>query len=100
MNNRFVSKFEELLAANIVGEVRNLLVTDNNAEFLKSENSIQKQSSARFCTNCGKPLEKGDVFCDECGNKIEQEENSPKDIKALSIDIIVELTKQSITLKN
>ncbi len=48
----------------------------NNAEFLKSENSIQKQSSVRFCTNCGKPLEEGDVFCDECGNKIEQEENS------------------------
>ena len=48
----------------------------NNAGFLKSENPIQKQSSVRFCTNCGKPLEKGDVFCDECGNKIEQEENS------------------------
>lgn len=35
MKNRFVAVFEETLAANRGGEVRNLLITDDNAEFLE-----------------------------------------------------------------
>ena len=34
MNKRFEKDFEDILAANKSGEVRNLLITDNNADFL------------------------------------------------------------------
>ncbi len=48
-----------------------------------SEKSIQKKDITspgkngytRYCTNCGAPLEEGDLFCSECGNKIELEED-------------------------
>ena len=34
MKDRFVAAFDEILAANMSGEVRNLLITDDSAEFL------------------------------------------------------------------
>lgn len=48
----------------------------------KAEESAQKKeraatdarACARFCTGCGSPLEPGDLFCPECGGKVEQEE--------------------------
>lgn len=34
MKERLITTFEEILAANQSGEVRNLLITDDSAEFL------------------------------------------------------------------
>ena len=30
----------------------------------------KKQSQAKFCTNCGEPIEKGDRFCRGCGSEL------------------------------
>ena len=47
------------------------------------------QPYAKFCTNCGHQLEADDLFCDECGTKIEQVES-----------VIIEETKEIITHGN
>ena len=48
---------------------------NNSKEITKKEIfSLPKSIGAtHFCTCCGSPLEKGDVFCSECGIKIEDE---------------------------
>lgn len=44
---------------------------------LKNTNtSFGEQIHGRFCTNCNSPLEDDDLFCSECGCKIEQEESA------------------------
>ena len=65
MNNRLVSKFEELLAANIVGEVRNLLVTDNNAEFLNEVSHELRDWSVKTNVNLIEIDEKDDSWLRE-----------------------------------
>lgn len=43
----------------------------------KSTNtSFDGQIHGRFCANCNSPLEDDDLFCSECGCKIEQEESA------------------------
>ncbi|MBQ6780844.1 MAG: zinc ribbon domain-containing protein [Treponema sp.] len=58
--------------------------TSQSAQTPQSENAMQKEEAAstngqkitRFCTNCGSPLEADDLFCSECGCKIELEEEA------------------------
>ena len=49
---------------------------NNSKEITKKEIfSLPKSiGSTHFCTCCGSLLEKGDVFCSECGIKIEDED--------------------------
>jgi hypothetical protein len=31
---------------------------------------IKKRSRAKFCRNCGEPIDEGDRFCRECGSEL------------------------------
>lgn len=53
------------------------------AEFLKAKSKSKEQEdnevielSEIFCTNCGAKLPEGSFFCDECGTKVESEEET------------------------
>jgi hypothetical protein len=35
-----------------------------------SDTEVEKQSWAKFCRNCGEPLDEGDNFCGECGRDL------------------------------
>lgn len=35
-----------------------------------ADSGIKKQSRARFCRNCGEPIDEGDRFCAGCGSKL------------------------------
>ncbi|MBQ0051641.1 MAG: zinc ribbon domain-containing protein [Treponema sp.] len=64
------------------------------SDFLKTEElsedlqkSDSKSSVVRFCTNCGSRLEEGDLFCVECGAKVEAEyeaENASEEFASLN----------------
>lgn len=47
-----------------------------NQDFLKK----LKKTHNKFCINCGTVLNEGDIFCTECGKKIEEEINEPEEI--------------------
>lgn len=58
-------------------------LNSSDNQFCKAKKNSQKkdlissklQPYAKFCTNCGHQLEADDLFCDECGTKIEQVES-------------------------
>ena len=66
-------------------------LNSSDNQFCKAKKNSQKkdlissklQPYAKFCTNCGHQLEADDLFCDECGTKIEQVES-----------VIIEETKE------
>lgn len=72
-------------------------LNSSDNQFCKAKKNSQKkdlissklQPYAKFCTNCGHQLEADDLFCDECGTKIEQVES-----------VIIEETKEKNIEKN
>ena len=72
-------------------------LNSSDNQFCKAKENSQKkdlissklQLYAKFCTNCGHQLEADDLFCDECGTKIEQVES-----------VIIEETKEKNIEKN
>jgi hypothetical protein len=35
-----------------------------------ADSGIKKNSRARFCRNCGEPVDEGDRFCSGCGSEL------------------------------
>ena len=72
-------------------------LNSSDNQFCKAKKNSQKkdlissklQPYVKFCTNCGHQLEADDLFCDECGTKIEQVES-----------VIIEETKEKNIEKN
>ena len=72
-------------------------LNSSDNQFCKGKKNSQKKDFissklkpyAKFCTNCGHQLEADDLFCDECGTKIEQVES-----------VIIEETKEKSIEKN
>jgi hypothetical protein len=34
------------------------------------DSRVEKQSPAKFCGNCGEPIDEGDRFCSGCGSEL------------------------------
>ena len=52
-----------------------MFLSSEKSQFSKLEKSSNKEIIIKYCTNCGHQLESDDIFCDECGSKIEQVES-------------------------
>jgi hypothetical protein len=57
-----------ILFAALVWQIASRRPVPNNRRPIDSQ--MDKQSSARFCRNCGEPIEAGDRFCSSCGSEI------------------------------
>ncbi|MCK5419401.1 MAG: zinc ribbon domain-containing protein [Desulfobacterales bacterium] len=34
------------------------------------DSRVERQSRAKFCRNCGEPIDEGDRFCNGCGSEL------------------------------
>jgi len=34
------------------------------------DSRVERQSRAKFCRNCGEPIDEGDRFCNACGSEL------------------------------
>ncbi len=51
---------------------RALLSDDALADLLEGRRNLQKDKTAGFCPNCGKPVLISDTFCPACGHALKQ----------------------------
>ena len=57
-------------ATKFVMEQEKIVIPDNIEDTYRPEIAEAQQSTERYCTNCGKVLLEGMIFCTECGTKV------------------------------
>ena len=56
--------------AAMLHDVGKIMIPENLDDTYRPEKAEAQQSSEKYCTNCGKPLAEGMIFCTECGTKV------------------------------
>ena len=57
-------------ATKFVMEQEKIMIPENLDDTYRPEKAETQQSSEKYCTNCGKPLAEGMIFCTECGTRV------------------------------